>query len=154
MKLDEIDKNILAALQKDSKITNKELSNKLNLSVTAIYERIKRLERANVISQYVALVAPEKVEKSFMVFCQIKLIQHTKTNLIKFEEEVAKLPEVLECYHVSGENDYILKVLVKDMEAYREFMVSKLTNLDHIGSTQSTFIINSVKSTTAIEMGI
>ena len=152
MQLDETDKKILQKLQQDSKITNKELSNGLSLSVTAVFERIKRLERNGVISGYVALVAPEKVGKAFMVLTQIKLVQHTKNNVIKFEGEVVKLPEVLECYHVSGEYDYILKVLVKDMEAYREFMLSKLTNLEHIGSTQSTFIISSVKSTTALPL--
>ena len=150
MKLDTIDKKILQHLQVDSKVTNKELSNKLNLSVTAIFERIKRLEKNAVVSKYVALINPAGVEKNFMVFCQIKLIQHTKSYMLKFEAEVEKLPEVLECYHVSGEYDYILKILVKDMEAYREFMVTKLTALEHIGSTQSTFIISPVKSTTAI----
>lgn len=152
MNLDDIDKKILQQLQKDSKITNKNLSDKLNLSVTAVYERIKRLERNDVISRYVALVRPEMVDKSFMVLCQIKLLQHTKSYMLKFEAEVAKLPEVLEAYHVSGEYDYNLKVLVKDMEAYREFMVTKLTALEHIGSTQSTFIISSVKSTTVIDL--
>lgn len=152
MKLDETDKKILQKLQSDCKITNKALSNGLNLSVTAVFERIKRLERNGVISGYVALVKPEKVEKAFMVLTHIKLVQHIKKNVIQFETEVVKLPEVLECYHVSGEYDYILKVLVKDMEAYREFMLTKLTNLEHIGSTQSTFIISPVKSTTAIEL--
>ncbi len=152
MKLDETDKKILLKLQKDSKITNKALSNGLNLSVTAVFERIKRLERNGVIADYVALVKPDKVEKAFMVLTQIKLVQHTKSNVVKFEEEVVKLPEILECYHVSGEYDYILKVLVKDMEAYREFMLTKLTNLEHIGSTQSTFIISSIKSTTALPL--
>lgn len=152
MNLDDTDKKILQKLQKNSKITNKELSNGLSLSVTAVFERIKRLERNNVISGYVALVNPDKVEMAFMVLTQIKLVQHTKSNVINFESEVGKLPEVLECYHVSGEYDYILKVLVKDMEAYREFMLTKLTNLEHIGSTQSTFIISSVKSTTALPL--
>ena len=152
MELDKIDKKILEMMQANSKITNKELSNKLNLSVTGIFERIKRLERNEVISGYVALLKPEKVGKAFMVFTQIKLVQHTKSNVLKFEAEVVKLAEVLECYHVSGEYDYILKILVKDMESYREFMLTKLTSLEHIGSTQSTFIISPVKSTTAIAL--
>ena len=152
MKLDRLDLELIKHLQRDSKKTNKELSGLLNLSVTAIFERIKRLERDGVISNYVALIEPAKVEKGFMVLCQIKLIQHTKAYLTKFEVEVNQLSEVLECYHVSGEYDYILKIMVKDMEAYREFMVTKLTNLDHIGSTQSTFIISKVKNTTAINL--
>lgn len=152
MNLDAIDKKILQKLQSDSKITNKKLSLELNLSVTAIFERIKRLERNNVISGYVALVKPAEVDKSFMVVCHLKLVQHSKSYVVEFEEEVAQLQEVLECYHVSGEYDYILKILVKDMEAYREFLLKKLTNLNHIGSTQSTFIISPVKSTTAIAL--
>ncbi len=152
MKLDQIDKELLTLLQSDSKKTNKELSSKLNLSVTAIYERIRKLERAGVISRYVALVKPERVDRSFTAFCQIKLVQHTKSNVTRFEAQVAKLNEVLEVFHVSGEYDYILKVMVKDMEAYREFMLNKLTALDHIGSTQSTFVISPVKNTSALSM--
>lgn len=152
MNLDDIDVKILRQLQKDSKITNKQLSAKLNLSVTAIYERVKRLERNGVILGYKAMVDPEKVEKSFMVLCQIKLLQHTKAYMMKFEAEVAKLSEVMECYHVSGEYDYNLKVRVKNMEAYREFMVTKLTTLEHIGSTQSTFVISQVKHTSGLPL--
>lgn len=150
MNFDAIDKKLLELLQKDSKQTNKELSNKLNLSITAIYERIKKLENQGVIDKYVALVKKEKIEKSFVAFCSIKLLQHSKEYVIKFEREVAKLDEVLECYHISGDYDYLLKVLVKDMEAFRDFMVQKLTSINHIGSTHSAFMINEVKHTTAI----
>ncbi len=152
MKFDAIDNNLLELLQEDCKQTNKELSNKLMLSVTAVYERIKKLEKAEVIKKYVALVNKEKINKSFVVFCSIKLVQHTKDYVIKFEREVAKLNEVVECYHISGDYDYLLKILVEDMEAYREFMVKKLTSIDHIGSTHSAFMINEVKYTTAINL--
>lgn len=150
MIFDEIDKKLIDLLQHDCKQTNKELSNKLNLSVTAVYERIKKLEREHVIDRYVALVKKEKVEKAFVTFCHIKLVQHTQAYVMKFEKEVANLTEVLECYHISGDYDYLLKVMVKDMEAFREFMVNKLTSIDHIGSTHSMFVINQVKHTTAI----
>ena len=96
-----------------------------------------------------ALVNKQQVNKSFVAFCHIKLIQHTQDYVVKFEKEVANLNEVLECYHISGDYDYLLKVLVKDMEAFREFMVKKLTSISHIGSTQSMFMINEVKHTTA-----
>ncbi|NER13942.1 winged helix-turn-helix transcriptional regulator [Leptobacterium flavescens] len=152
MKLDAIDKQILELLQENSKRTNKELSYKLNLSVTAVFERIKRLEKEGVLSKYVALVNKEKVNRSFVVFCHIKLLQHSKSFLTRFEAEVLKLDEVLECYHVSGDYDYILKIFVSDMNAYREFMVTKLTTLQHIGSTQSTFMIGEVKNSTAISL--
>ena len=152
MKLDLLDLKLLGLLQEDSKKTNKQLSNELNLSVTAVYERIRKLERGGVIRKYVALLDPPKVEKSFMSFCQIKLVQHTKTNVTQFEAQVAQLSEVLECFHVSGEYDYVLKVMVRDMEAYREFMLNKLTALPHIGSTQSTFVISGVKNSTRLAL--
>lgn len=147
--MDAIDKNLLQLLQEDTKKTTKELSLKLNLSVTAVYERIKKLEREGIIDKYVALLNRNKIEKGFVVFCHIKLIQHSKDFLTKFESEVVKLDEVLECFHVSGDYDYILKICVKDMEEYREFMVTKLTTLNHIGSTHSTFMIGQVKNSTA-----
>jgi Lrp/AsnC family leucine-responsive transcriptional regulator len=146
--MDSIDKNLLQFLQKDTKKTTKELSLKLNLSVTAVYERIKKLEREGIIDKYVALLNRNKIDKGFVVFCHIKLIQHSKDFLTKFESEVVKLVEVLECFHVSGDYDYILKICVKDMEEYRAFMVTKLTTLQHIGSTHSTFMIGEVKNTT------
>ncbi|SFA91938.1 Lrp/AsnC family transcriptional regulator, leucine-responsive regulatory protein [Flavobacterium swingsii] len=152
MNLDEIDKNLLKLLQTDSKKTTKELSSKLNLSVTAVYERVKKLEREGIIEKHVVLLNRKKVEKGFVVFCHIKLIQHTKEFLTKFESQVIKLHEVLECHHVSGDYDYILKIVLKDMEEYREFLVEKLTTLEHIGSTHSTFMISEVKNTTVIEI--
>ncbi|MEZ4858717.1 MAG: Lrp/AsnC family transcriptional regulator [Flavobacteriaceae bacterium] len=150
MNLDATDKNLLKYLQQDCKQTNKELSLKLNLSVTAVYERIKKLEREGIIAHYVTLLNPQKVDLGLLVFCQIKLIQHAKEYLTKFEQEVTQLEEVLECFHVSGEYDYLLKILVKDMTHFRNFMVTKLTTLQHIGSTQSSFVINEVKHTTQI----
>ncbi len=150
--MDAIDKKLLQLLQKDTKKTTKELSLKLNLSVTAVYERIKKLEREGIIQQYVALLDRTKINKGFVVFCHIKLIQHAKDFLTTFEKEVVQLDEILECFHVSGDYDYILKICVKDMEEYREFMVTKLTTLQHIGSTHSTFMIGEVKNTTAFAL--
>ena len=147
--MDATDKKLLQLLQEDTKKTTAALSTKLNLSVTAVYERIKKLEREGIIAKYVALLNRNKINKGFVVFCHIKLIQHSKDFLTKFESEVVQLTEVLECFHVSGDYDYILKVCVKDMEEYREFMVTKLTTLQHIGSTHSTFMIGEVKNTTA-----
>lgn len=150
MNFDSTDRKLINLLQQDCKQTNKELSNKLNLSVTAVYERIKKLEREGFVSNYVALIDKHKVEKAFVSFCSIKLLQHSKDHVVQFEREVSKLDEVLECYHISGDYDYLLKVLVSDMEAFREFMVKKLTTISHIGSTHSAFMISEVKHTTAI----
>ena len=152
MILDQTDKKLLSILQSDTKKTTKELSLKLNLSATAVYERIKKLEREGIIDKYVALVNRNKIAKGFVVFCHIKLIQHTKDLIHTFESEVVKLEEVSECFHVSGDYDYILKVNVKDMEEFREFMVTKLTGLQHIGSTHSSFMIGEVKYTTAFTL--
>jgi len=149
MTLDPIDKKLLKLLQEDSKRTTKELSLKLDLSVTAVYERIKKLEREKIIKKYVALLDRNSIQKGFVVFCHLKLMQHTKEFISQFEKEVVQLHEVLECFHVSGDYDYILKICVENMEEYREFMVTKLTSLQHIGSTHSTFMIGEVKNSTA-----
>ncbi|MFL1012691.1 Lrp/AsnC family transcriptional regulator [Flavisericum labens] len=150
MIFDATDKKLLEYLQADSKQTTKELSIKLNLSVTAVYERVKKLEREGYIEGYTVLVNKEKINKNFVVFCNVKLLQHSQEYVISFEREVKRLNEVLECYHISGDYDYLLKVLVSDMAAFREFMVKKLTNISHIGSTHSMFVINAVKHTTVI----
>lgn len=150
--LDIIDKKLINLLQQDSKQTTKKLSLQLNLSVTAVYERVKKLENQKVIEKYVAIVNKNRIEKSFLVFCHIKLMQHSKEYLNTFEYEVLKLEEISECFHVSGDYDYILKIYVKDMDAYRNFVVTKLTAIKHIGSTHSTFAIEQVKNTTAIQL--
>lgn len=152
MKLDQIDRKLLKLLQSDSKQTNKALALQLDLSVTAVFERIKKLENNGVINKYVALVKKDKVDKTFVAFCHIKLSQHLQDYVIQFEKEVNKLTEVIECHHISGEYDYLLKVVVKDMEDFREFMVEKLTKIKHIGSTHSMFVISEVKHTTAISI--
>ncbi len=151
MNFDIIDKKLLSLLQKDSKVTTKYLSLKLDLSVTAVYERIKKLERIGVIEKYVAVLNKEKINKSFVVLCHIKLVQHSNEYITKFESEVIKLHEVLECFNVSGDYDYVLKIVVKNMKAYREFINTKLTKLQYIGSTHSTFIISELKNSTEVE---
>ncbi|XLS31006.1 Lrp/AsnC family transcriptional regulator [Flavobacteriaceae bacterium M23B6Z8] len=152
MKLDKIDRELVGLLQEHSKRTHKELAFKTGLSVTAVYERIRRLERDGVIEKYVAILNKKKVNRSFSALCHIKLIKHSKEYVTRFEKEILKLPEVSECYHVSGDYDYILKIHVEDMEAYREFMVHKLTTLDSIGSTHSTFVIGELKNSTALNL--
>ena len=149
--LDPKDKKLLVLLQNDAKKTTTELASELDLSVTAVFERIKKLEKQQIIKRYVALLNPEKIQKNFIVLCHVKLVQHKKEYISQFEKEITQFPEVLECFHVSGDSDYILKICVKDIQEYREFMVSKLTNLQHIASTQSSFMIKEVKNSTVIE---
>lgn len=150
MKFDDIDRNLLLFLQQDSKQTTKELAYRLGLSVTAVYERIRKLENAGVIAKYVAILDRHKINRDFIVLCHVKLTQHIKEYVLQFEKEIMDLQEVTECFHVSGDYDYILKIGVKDMEDYRNFMLSKLTTLNHIASTHSSFMISEIKNTTAI----
>ncbi|MDQ1095471.1 MULTISPECIES: Lrp/AsnC family transcriptional regulator [Chryseobacterium] len=150
MKFDETDRQLLLFLQQDSKQTTKELSYKLGLSVTAVYERIRKLENAGVIAKYVAILDRHKINRDFIVLCHVKLTQHRKEYVLQFEKEIMNLQEVTECFHVSGDYDYILKIAVRDMQDYRNFMLSKLTTLKHIASTHSSFMISEVKNTTAI----
>ncbi len=152
MALDATDINLLNLLQKDAKMTTKSLSEKLHLSTTAIYERIKKLEKSGIILNYVTLLNPKKINRNFVVLCQVKLIQHNHKLIEKFEKEVSKFDEVLECYNISGDYDYQLKVVVSDMQAYRSFLNLKLTTLDYIGSTYSTFIISEVKRSTVVKL--
>jgi len=150
MDFDALDRSLIMLLQQDAKQTTKQLANQLHLSNTAVYERIKKLEKHGVISKYMAVINKEKIGRAFMVLCHIKLIQHSHEFLTKFESEVIELDEVLECYNVSGDYDYILKVVVKNMKAYRNFINTKLTRIKYIGSTHSTFIISELKNSTTL----
>lgn len=153
MELDLVDQQLVKLLQEDCKKTTKHYANILQLSKTAVYERIRRLERTGVITQYVALVDKKKLQKDFTVLCHIRLVQHTKDNVLRFEREVLKLEEVSECFHVGGDYDYILKINVADMKSYREFMLTKLTTINNIGNTQSSFVISEVKNTPSVHIG-
>lgn len=149
--LDSKDKKLLILLQNDAKKTTKQLAQDLDLSLTAVFERIKKLERQKIIDKYVCLVDKAQLNKSFIIISHVKLVQHKKEYITQFEREIIQFPEVLECFHVAGDFDYILKICVRDIEEYRDFMVSKLTNLQHIASTQSSFMIKEVKNSTVIE---
>ena len=152
MALDKTDKDLLYYLQQDSKMSTKLMAIKLGLSVTAVYERIKKLEKSGFIKKYVAVLNKEKIDRNFVVFCQIKLIQHSHDYIMNFESDVKNFEEVLECYNVSGTYDYILKVIVKNMKAYRNFINNKLTTLNYIGSTHSTFILTEVKQQNIVSL--
>lgn len=147
MKLDPTDYKIIELLQQNCKQTTKEMADQLGLSTTAVYERIKKLEKQNIITDYVAIVNKDKINRSFMAIAHIKIKSHSKDAILRFEKKVDQIPEVLECFHVSGEYDYILKIGVQDMEAYREFMLSKLTTMEEVQSTHSMFVIKEVKNT-------
>ena len=152
MKFDTLDQQLLMYLQENSKITYKELSDKLNLSSTAIQERIKKLEKAGIIEKYVALVNRRFINRELLVFSHIKLQQHSQENIKEFETEIRNLKEVQSCFHVSGDYDYIVKMSFENMDEYRNFMVNKLTTIKVIGSTHSTFVIGDIKDDTAYQL--
>ena len=151
-KLDPIDIKILNILQQDSRTTIKEIAAKLNLSTTPIFERIKRLEKRKVIKQYIALVDSEKLGKKLHVFIHISINDHSNKALEKFVQQVIANPEVLECHHVTGDADFLLKVIVEDISAYNKFVLEKLSKVDNVGKVQSQFSLSIRKQTNYIEV--
>lgn len=147
--LDIIDKKILFELQNDGKQTIKDLSNKLNLTSTPIYERIKRLEQEGYITGYKAQINRQKVGLKLLVFCNVSLKEHQSTYLSKFEEDIQQFNEVLACFHLGGMYDYLLKVCVEDIETYQDFISNKLANIDNIANVQSSFVMKEIKSSDA-----
>ena len=150
--MDTIDKQLLNLLQDNAKSTNKALSLQLGLSVTAVHERIKKLERQGFIDSYVALIDKKKINKNFIVFCQVRLSRHSKDYVVQFERDIKALDEVVACYHISGDYDYLIKVVTQDMESYIAFVVNKLTTISHVSQTHSSFVINPVKQSVGIKL--
>ncbi|GAB3339170.1 Lrp/AsnC family transcriptional regulator [Marivirga atlantica] len=150
IKLDETDLQIIRLLQHNARITNKELAAKLDLTPTPVYERVKRLERMKVINQYVALINPKLIGKDLMAICMLRLEKHTKEKLADFEAHVATIPEVVECYHLAGQYDYHLKVLVKDMNTFQDFIVNKLSVNANLSNIQSSFVMSKITDSTAV----
>jgi len=145
--IDDTDKSILRLLQHNSKLTIKEIAGKLNLTPTPIFERIKRLEKENYITSYRAVIDRKKIGLSLLVFCNISLKQHEATFIAKFEKDVQQFSEIIECYHIGGMSDYLIKVVAKDMDTYQNFVAKKLASIDNIGQVQSSFVMTEVKST-------
>ncbi len=145
--LDEKDTAILRLLQENAKITVREIAGKVHLSSTPVHERIKRMEDTGVIKQYAALVDHSKVKKGLMIICYVSLKEHNKRSGARFIKTINELNEVTECYNISGEFDFMLKVLVENMDAYYNFHVNKLGQLENIGQLQSTFVMGVVKQT-------
>lgn len=143
--LDEIDLKLLELLQNNGKLTTKEIANQVNLSSTPVYERIKRLENDGVIKKYVALLEAEKVGKRLAVFCDITLKQHTSEIGNQFIKDIMNFKYVCECYNISGDHDFRLKVMVRDMKHYQEFVLQDLGSIKNIGSVHSTFVIGVIK---------
>jgi Lrp/AsnC family leucine-responsive transcriptional regulator len=152
VQLDELDRQLLELLQTNAKRTIKEMAEQLHLSTTPVFERIKRLEKEGYIDRYVAVLNRKKVGLGLLVMCDVSLKEHNLDYIQQFETAVLQLKEVMECYHIAGAFDYLLKVVVTDMDAYQRFVKEKLATLDNIGRVQSYFVMTEVKSSTSISV--
>ena len=150
--MDAIDHKILMELQRNAKQNTKEIAAKVGLSVTPTYERIKKMEQKGVIQKYVAQVDKNQVNKKLTAFCQITLSMHQKALIDRFKNDILLHPEVMECHHVSGKFDFLLKILVQDIESFHCFVNEKLSDIEGIATIQSSFVMNVVKETQVIEL--
>lgn len=148
--LDKTDLAILKFLQQNARITIKEISEKVHLSTTPVHERIRRMETSGVIKQYATLVNGAMVKRGLMVICYVSLRQHSKNAGAKFIKSILEMNEVIECLTISGEFDFMLKVVEENMDAYYDFHVNKLSEIENVGNVQSVFVMGRIKETTAV----
>ena len=151
--LDETDILILRELQDDGHLTIKELSQRVHLSVSPVYERVRRLEREGFIKRYVAVLDPEKLDCGFLAFCYLKMKQHSHENAVQIMERVQNIPEIAECYNISGDFDFLLKIYVRNMKQYQEFVMRILGDIPAIGSLNSSFVLGEVKNSHRLPCG-
>jgi DNA-binding Lrp family transcriptional regulator len=150
MTLDETDKKIVRLLQEDAHLTLKDIANKINLSLTPVHDRVKRLQKEGIIEKYVTILNKKKLGINLTVYCQVTLTKQTHDISEAFNQAILNLPEVVECNFVSGSFDYMLKMVLPDMESYHNFYQNKLSVLAGVSLINSFFIISEVKSTTAL----
>ena len=145
--VDSIDLKILRILQDNARTTTRALAEKVNLSTTPVFERLKRLEKEGYIKKYVAVLDAEKLDQGFEVFCSVKLKQMTRDAAVGFTSMIGSIPQVTECYNISGEYDYLLKIQAPDMKYYNDFIINVLGASDAIGSIHSSFVMREIKNT-------
>lgn len=150
--LDETDLQILKTLQKNAKLTTKELADAVHLTPTPVFERQKRLEKKGYIKKYVAILDPEKLGQGLQVYCKVKLKQINHEIADAFVRRIQRIPEVTECYNTSGAYDYLLKVRARDMKQYQEFILNKLGEIENLSSIESTFVMSEVKQTYGLSL--
>jgi len=150
--LDKIDTQILGILQHNSNRTTKSIADELGMTTSPVFERIKKLEREGYIKKYVAVLDNKKIGLKLTVFIGITLQGHTRSYLEKFVTEINNFPEIIECHRVSGNFDYLLKLVVEDIQAYEHFIISKLTLLPYLGNVQSLITLSTGKETNEIDL--
>lgn len=144
-KLDKVDLQILRTLQQNARLTTKELASRVSLSSTPVFERLKRLESRGYIKKYIAVLNAEMLNQGFVVYCHVKMNRLSKDIATDFTERISKIPEVTECYNVSGHYDYLLKIHSPDMKYYQEFVLNVLGTIDNLASLESTFVMDTIK---------
>ncbi|MFK5927655.1 MAG: Lrp/AsnC family transcriptional regulator [Desulfuromusa sp.] len=152
IKLDGIDLAVLHEIQKDSRISNSELARRINLSQPAAHARLKRLKKLGVIKQYVSLLDHEKLGLEFICFFQARLQAHSAEVLTRFEEELCRFPEVLECHYLTGESDYLIKAIFRSQHELEQFLRSKLTTLPHVRQITTSLVLSEIKATTMLPL--
>ena len=145
-KLDRTDILILKNLQENGRITVKELAMKVHLSTTPVFERMRRLESEGYIQRFTAVLSPSKLGRGFIVFCSVRLRRMGKEIAHDFVSRVKDIPEVAECYNISGEFDYLLKIYAPDMQYYNNFIIDTLGTIESLGSLQSWFVMSEIKN--------
>ncbi len=150
--LDEKNRQILDILQQDAKLSVKEIASRIQLSFTPTYERIKNMEESGVISKYVAIVNRQKVGLKIAAYCNVTLKEQSKFALLKFEDAVLSIPEIVETISVSGNYDYMLKIVATDIESYNKFIIDVISNLPNIGQYHSSIVMTEVKKETAYKI--
>ena len=150
--LDKTDLQILRTLQRNAKLTTKELADAVHLTPTPVFERQKRLERNGYIKKYIAVLDPERLGKGLLVFCKVKLKQINRDIADDFTHRIQRIPEVTECYNTSGTYDYLLKIRAADMQEYQQFILNKLGIIETVASLESTFVMSEVKQTYGINI--
>jgi Lrp/AsnC family leucine-responsive transcriptional regulator len=150
--LDKVDKSMLRALQADGRLSNVELARKISLSPPATHARLRRLEKDGYIRQYTAVVDREKAGYDLLCFIHISLQMHQVTQVEKFREATRKMPEVLECHHITGEYDYLLKVVLRNRKDLERFVVDKLTPIPGVARIHTSLVFTEVKSTMALPL--
>ncbi len=150
--MDNTDKNILKLLQNNARISNKELAKETGLSTTPVFERVKKLEKNGVIKNYVAILDQSKLNKNLTSFVSVKLEKHSKGHLMQFQTSINRLAEVMECYHVAGNTDYVLKVLIEDIQEYKKFITEKMSAIENIASLETLFVMDEIKKETAVPL--
>lgn len=151
-RLDKVDLQILQTLQDNSRLTTKELAARVSLSSTPVFERLKRLESSGYIKKYIAVLDADKLNRGFVVFCMVKMTRLNADIADDFMRVVRQMPQVTECYNISGSYDYLMKIQAPDMKYYRDFILNALGRIDYLASIESVFVMDEIKHEYGIQL--